>query len=731
MWVSQFLQLSTQRQSKQKFSGLNGTMLANRTAVEFRLNRFFSASNHYVPVTTREGTMLKLKFRIGTKLALVAGVGVALVFVMAGNQVRVAQLTDALAAQVKASETVLKAVLDIGIDERRLFIQNRNIRSANTAAEVDKILDHVKELETSGNQSFESALGAADPTNRQHLVQNRDLYNSYTAAIRDYAALQKDLIAARDLQTQLDLEWATKFEPVLNSLAVATAGNRSEFTRTLQEGDAAFKQARLLLWSHVVQSSDDKIARMNVAMNDAVQLFKEGRRMTLDEKTITDIDQLIAYVQQYKAAVDKTLTAMAREETLVRERADPVRLQADEISEQIKKEARQRAAELDALSESERARAQPVNLLVAAFAVLVMIGSAVFSELGIGRPIRRIGEVLAGLAKGNKAVEIPYSTRSDEVGDAARAAQTFKDNLLRMEKLEAEQREADMRAAEERKADMHRLADAFQATVGNIVEVVSSTSTELEAAAGSLAKTAERTQQRSANVAAASGQASANVQSVATATEEMTASVCEIARQVQESSTIANLAVEQAEKTDARITELLRAAGRIGDVVKFITAIADQTNLLALNATIEAARAGDAGKGFAVVAQEVKALSAQTAKATGEIGTLISGMQVATQDSVTAIKEISATINRVSEIASTIADAIEKQGAATGEIARNVLQAAKGTEQVATNIIDVDGGARDTGAASAQVLGSAQALSSESSHLKIEVDRFLATVRAA
>jgi methyl-accepting chemotaxis protein len=207
--------------------------------------------------------------------------------------------------------------------------------------------------------------------------------------------------------------------------------------------------------------------------------------------------------------------------------------------------------------------------------------------------------------------------------------------------------------------------------------------------------------------------------------------VGEIIRQVHESSKIAGEAVRQAERTDARIGELSQAASRIGDVVKLITAIAGQTNLLALNATIEAARAGEAGRGFAVVASEVKSLAMQTAKATEEIGTQIAGMQSATHESVAAIKEISATIGRVSEIANTIAAAVEEQGAATQEISRNVQEAAKGTAHVARNIADVNHGAAETGSASAQVLSSAKALAGEGNKLKVEVDKFLHTVRAA
>jgi methyl-accepting chemotaxis protein len=369
-------------------------------------------------------------------------------------------------------------------------------------------------------------------------------------------------------------------------------------------------------------------------------------------------------------------------------------------------------------------------LIVGVVVVLTLIGSAVFSVLSIARPIRRMGEVLLELANGNKAVEIPYAERADEVGDNARAAQTFKENLIHIEEMA--QKDAEAAAAAARKASaMFKLADEFQAAISGVVETVSSASAQLESAANTLTATADSTRELAGVVAATSEEASANVGAVAASTEEMSASVAEIGRQVQDSSRIAGEAVKQAEKADARITELSQAAGRIGDVVKLITAIADQTNLLALNATIEAARAGEAGRGFAVVASEVKALAAQTAKATDEISTQIAGMQVATQDSVSAVKEISGTITRISEISQTVASTLEEQGTATTEIARNVGEAATGTAQVAEKISEVNRGASATGAASEQVLTSARALSVESDLLKSEVEKFLSNVRAA
>jgi methyl-accepting chemotaxis protein len=376
---------------------------------------------------------------------------------------------------------------------------------------------------------------------------------------------------------------------------------------------------------------------------------------------------------------------------------------------------------------------QQMTLMIVLLAV-ALAGIVVSFLIGrsISRPVVAMSRAMRELAAGNFEVQLPGLERRDEVGQMAHAIQEFKVQAIAKAERETSEREDKTRElAAARRTELHNLAESFEIAVGNIVENVGSASTELESSAAVLTNSSAATQELSTVVAAASEETSTNVQSVASATEEMASSVNEIGRQVANSNRIANDAVVQAQKTDARIAELSDAANRIGDVTKLITTIAEQTNLLALNATIEAARAGDAGRGFAVVAQEVKALATQTAKATSEISSQIAGMQAATQDSVLAIKEISGTIGRVSEIAAAIAAAVEEQGTATQEIARNVQQAALGSTQVANSIADVNRGASEIGSASSQVLTNAQLLSSENKRLKAEVGKFLATVRSA
>ena len=365
------------------------------------------------------------------------------------------------------------------------------------------------------------------------------------------------------------------------------------------------------------------------------------------------------------------------------------------------------------------------------FTVLMTATTAFPFGRRLSTPLVKMATAMDLLAQGDLDSRIDPFNRRDEIGKISRALSVFQQKLLENRQLTAEQTRLQQRAEVDRRDTMLQVADRFEQEIGKVIQTVSTASAEIESAAGSLTKTAETTQELSTIVAAASQQSSASVQSAAAASEQMVCSATEIGRQVGESQKVANAAVQQAEQTTVRIAELSECAGRISEVVKLISAVAAQTNLLALNATIEAARAGEAGRGFAVVASEVKALAGQTAKATEEIGAQITQMQAATEHSVSAIQEIGGTINCIFEICSAIAVSVEQQGAATQEIARSVQQAAHGATQVSGSIADVTRGATDTGSSAEQVHDAAQELLNESNHLKSEVEKFLASVRAA
>jgi methyl-accepting chemotaxis protein len=369
-----------------------------------------------------------------------------------------------------------------------------------------------------------------------------------------------------------------------------------------------------------------------------------------------------------------------------------------------------------------------IAAVLAALAVLLLTMLIVRRVTG---PLTSVTASLTAIANGKNDVEIDCHDRADEIGEIARTVAVFKSNSQERQRMREQQAAATAAAAEQRKTELRSFVDEFRASIGSIIDRVQNSANDFERVARQLTETARTTAALSGQSADASEAASEHVRAAASASDELSNSISEIARRVQESNGIAAEAVKQAAATDARINELSEAGNRIGDVVRLITSIAAQTNLLALNATIEAARAGDAGRGFAVVAQEVKTLAGQTAKATEEISSHIGNMQVATAESVEAIKAIGHTIERINEIATSISAAVEEQHAATENIAQSVRAAAGGTADVAVNTRNAAQGAGETGETSNKMFTSARTLSGESHRLKAEVEKFLDGVRAA
>jgi methyl-accepting chemotaxis protein len=524
----------------------------------------------------------------------------------------------------------------------------------------------------------------------------------------------------------------------INSATVDIVNNWLPSVRVLGELRAATITYRAIVRSHLLatdeagkQLQEDLLAKW-ISNTDKARKAYEPLITSAEERALYD-EFSIAWAE-YLAGVKEVLVLSRRNEDkearVLHAKASLAGVKADET---LQKDVllNSKGADVAGVQASESFD-NDIKIVLSSLLVTIIagIGAAVLLVRGVSAGIKSIVAPMQALGNGDLTAEVPHQGETTEIGAMANTLQVFKQALIAKKAAdEAAARDADAKIERGRRVD--GITRDFESLIGEIVETVSAASTQLEASAGTLTSTAERAQQLTTTVAAASEEASTNVRSVASATEEMASSINEIGRQVQDSARMAGEAVEQARKTNDRVSELSKAAARIGDVVELINTIAGQTNLLALNATIEAARAGEAGRGFAVVASEVKALAEQTAKATGEIGQHITGIQTATQDSVNAIKEIGGTIEKLCEISSTIASAVEEQGAATQEISRNVQQAAHGTQQVSSNITDVQRGASETGSASSQVLAAAQSLSGDSRRLKLEVGKFLNSVRAA
>ncbi len=624
-----------------------------------------------------------------------------------------------------------------------LSLQSRNtIRVGEITTELQAIRRGILRYafdqdEASFAESDKRLSGIADLLDQAVNTSNSEERKAdYREAARDVAELKRRRAELAEAVRQMVAGRAMLFtegDNVTADVQKLVDGTR----RTPFEHDANVLETRVLLvreasWRTLATRDAKRIDVFKASVAKAQEEIAHLEKMDL----LPEIEELLAKVKagvaKYAEAFDKTGPSLIRGDELYYKSITPVIAGAIEKMDKAKDTINEAFKKTAADTDDRISTTITAQEIVAGLAVLLGLVIAFVIARGIIRPLSGLTAGMKELAGGNFGVILPGLDRKDEVGDMAQAVEAFK---IKAEEKALDEAEAKIKQdeilARQRKAEMARMADDFEGAVGRIVETVSSASRELEASAGTLTSTAARSQELSMTVAAASEEATANVQSVASATEQLSSSVNEIGRRVQESARMASDAVGQARGTTERVSELSKAASRIGDVVELINTIAGQTNLLALNATIEAARAGEAGRGFAVVASEVKALAEQTAKATGEIGQQISGIQAATQESVSAIKEISGTIEKLSEISSTIAAAVEEQGAATLEISRNVQQAAQGTQQVSSNITDVQRGANETGSASSQVLSAAQTLSADSGRLKSEVSKFLNSVRAA
>ena len=510
--------------------------------------------------------------------------------------------------------------------------------------------------------------------------------------------------------------------------------------RNQVETDMMHDALRADVLAAIVATEGGKTAerdKIQAELREHVETMKariaENAALPLSDGIKSALKQVEGPLDAYMEAAQK-MAAMAfarREEALA---ALPAfyesfsRLEAamEKVSDQIQQFVETKKQESEATADA----VEWILIASVLLAIATGLGLCLSMMRTVVRPLTHLTGAMRRLATGDTGIDIPGLGRHDEIGAMADALGTFRDNAIATRRLEAEQREEQARKEKRQQAIEAHIA-GFERSIGDALRMLTTAAGEMRGASESMSGIARRASEQSSAVASAATEASANVQTVAAAAEELSASIGEISRQVAQSVTIAGHAVEESTRTNTTVQGLSEATDRIGEVVKLINDIANQTNLLALNATIEAARAGEAGKGFAVVASEVKTLATQTGKATEEIAGQIGNIQSVAQKAVDAIRSIATVIGQMSEISTSVAAAIDEQGAATQEITRNTQEAAKGTEQVTTNIVSLRDGAATAGEAAAQVLSAATALNQQADALRDEVGRFLANIRAA
>lgn len=515
----------------------------------------------------------------------------------------------------------------------------------------------------------------------------------------------------------------------LSSMAFELADSIAATHGYMLSGDVAFKEARASSWK---------------SLDEARLAYREEARTFTNETNKVrwaELDGLMSEIKtlqdQMEASIPNGERASDAQVRILTQTLGPKARRAIEIIEGDGKgdegQAKRQIGLLRADTDDAKATIDRMELssqVLGVVTLAIAIGIILLMIRTIARPIAAMTAAMRSVAAKDYGVTIPAEGQRDELGDMANALSTFRDGLLANERMEAEaaqRREQDARRA----AAVEQAIAGFERTAESVMLAISSAATELSAAAHDLSNAAQESTMEAATVAAASHQASANVNGVAAAGEELNTTAGEIARQLGMATQSIQMAVEKMRATDADVQALALAADKIGSVVELINNLAAQTNLLALNATIEAARAGEAGRGFAVVASEVKNLAAQTAKATTDIATIVTEIRSVTNATIDSIQAIDGSLQSIDRVSTEIAGTVAQQQSATLEISTNVREAAKGTEDVSRSIAHVSSAADNTAAASSQVLSAASELSQQAESMRENVSRFLAEVRAA
>ncbi len=677
--------------------------------------------------------MAALKLGIGLKLGIVSGIlvllsgGVILSRQIAAARIGAADEVSRIQDQITAQTSEASFLLNV------IVLNAKDIRLSFSANQIDTLLSKVQADVAKSNTLLDGAMG---------LTKNPEAIDAYTriktriadlgAATADIAKAQKAELASFDQRTGITVRWDSALDDAKAALLDLNTRQGENAVADLALLDRKLQQINLSSWRFIATEDTKQlpIIEMNEKAGRAT-LDSVGQAAGNDPLIASTVKSVRTFFEDYLKAVRDGIVQVQTKQTILAQRSLPAIEDATRLIQVAVAAAADASKVADDVSATALSNGLLQILIFSIVAILAAIGSALYSVFGVARPIKHVSDAMEQVSNGDFTAAIPYGARRDELGDQARALIVFRDGLAEADRLRAQRETAEREASEQRKRDMHDMANTFEAAVGAVVDTVASAATQLQRAAETLTKTSEETTAQATAVAAAANQATTNVQTVAAAIEELSASAREIGGRLARSNEVTDRAVSEVDHTNDQMTELRSSADQIGTIIGLIDSIAGQTNLLALNATIESARAGEAGRGFAVVAQEVKGLAGQTAKATADISERISGIQDSTGDVLGAITGISRTISEISESTTAIAAAMEEQNATTAEVARNIQQAASGTNEVTMNIVGVERAAQASSTAAMQVLSSATDLSRQAEALRSEVQHFLGTVRAA
>ncbi len=645
---------------------------------------------------------------------------VLLQLAVAGTVWRAEDRVDAASAADAAAQTSIASV-----DRMALALQ----------ATQGRLSQYLRTEAGADRKAFDADLSRLSEVVKQAIVAPEDR-DALEAALADVRHALTDTIAAAETRRIAAGQLAQLATASRNAIAaLGPAARRAEERPMLEAAITATILASVPVQSALsyavtsdprdAEATRTSIAEANGALRAMLQASAAppARLVRIVGVLGQSFDALEAPMSAQAAAIGARDAAMVRLATSVA------------AAQSVMKRAQAHMDEARRLSLQDTARSRLLvrKTMIGTTGLATVLGLVLAALVGLSitRPTLRLAAAMRTLAAGNYDLEIPCRQRRDEIGQMAATVQVFRANGLAIRDLEAGQVKLKEKAAADQRDAMHRMADGFEAEVGDLIKRMATGAADLEMTSQQMTSTAERTNDRAAAVSAAAMEANASVQTVAAAAEQLHASVNEISRRVGESTERAARAVSEGQRTDGIVRALTEAAQRIGKVVELIAAIAAKTNLLALNATIEAARAGEAGRGFAVVATEVKTLATQTAAATHDITAQVEHIQSAARDAMAALEDISGSIEDVNTIALSIAGAVEQQAAATAEIARNVQQTANAVQTVSVNIGGVSDAANDTGQAATQVFTAAEDLSRRAGQLNGSVNLFISSVRMA